>query len=265
MLTAEWKCETIRLMKITWAYIAGFFDGEGCLHALGAGGEGNGRFRATISQAEDLGKRTLQEIADFLTAQGIFAYICAHHNRKEQREHPGRRKPMWNLWITQQRSIRLFIEGMLPYLRIKKQRAEDYRRYAILFQPLNGLNNTSQIKLRRDVFFNLMASGKSIADIARIHGMDYSSVWIKAKRFGYKVNSTAESNILRAHTSLEDIVAAMETFQNNCRKVAEIFDIPLANLKHRLNYHGIPWMDPGGKETRGAKLKRFCSAIPLPS
>src|ERR1700722_79291 len=146
-------------MTMTWPYIAGFFDGEGCLHAVGPGGAAKGRFRVTIAQSEEVGRLVLQEMADFMQEQGIYAYVCGHHNRKEQREHPGKRKPMWNLWITQQRSIKMFIEGVFPYLRVKRQRAEDYRRIVIMTPTQTGIHNVSQIKLRRDVFIRLMEEG----------------------------------------------------------------------------------------------------------
>ncbi|HKS73745.1 MAG TPA: LAGLIDADG family homing endonuclease, partial [Terriglobales bacterium] len=95
--------------QIGWAYIAGFFDGEGCLHAVGPSVGGKGRFRVTISQSLDVGRITLEEIASFLSEHGIRAYVLAHrHSKRLEKPHW---RQVWNLWITEQQSIVWFIEG----------------------------------------------------------------------------------------------------------------------------------------------------------
>ena len=172
---------------MNWAYIAGFFDGEGCLHAVGSGGAGTYKFRITIAQSEEIGRPTLNEIKRFLHDRGIDCFVAAHQRAISKRN--PKWKQCWNLWIKQQRSIRLFIEGVFPYLRIKKQRAEDYRRLCILQPPMWGLMNVSQIKLRRDTLDRLIAEGKNGVQIARIVGVDVSTVYDKMKRLGYKTQT----------------------------------------------------------------------------
>lgn len=170
-------------MEMSWAYIAGFFDGEGCLHAVGDGMAGQHKFSITICQADDIGKQVLTEIRNFLQDHGINAFVAAHAPTIYKKKPHW--KQCWNLWIRQQRSIRLFIEGVYPYLRVKKQRAEDYRRLCILSQNASGLMNESQIKLRRDTLDRLISEGKTIRQIATITGVHYDTVWCKMKRLGY--------------------------------------------------------------------------------
>ena len=224
-----------------WAYIAGFFDGEGCLHAISAGGARNGRFRVTISQADDIVLTTLRKIAAFLNEQAIAAYVCAH------RHSPGRNKlhwkQLWNLWITHQASIVKFIDGVFPYLEIKRQRAEDYRRLCIMTPSLAGAQSR-QAKIARHVFIDLMTSGKTITEIAEMYKMDYSSLWMKAKRLGFHVDSTEESNRKRALVPWDVILKDFEGL-GQYQLVARKHGIPSGNLRKRLIRNGVtpnpPW------------------------
>lgn len=220
-----------------WAYVAGFFDGEGCLHALGDFEAGRQGFRVTISQTQ---KEVLDEIADFLNAAGVAAYVL-RHKVKPKPDAKRRLKPAWNIWITERNSIRRFIDGVFPYLRVKRQRAEDYRRAVILMPVLNGAT-TPQTRLRRDVFFRLMDKGKSIAEIARMYDLHYTTVRDKAIRFGYKLDSIEESNRKRAVVSWERIVAALEESGGDYREAAQRLGMVSSNLRTRLLKNGI---DPG--------------------
>jgi hypothetical protein len=221
-----------------WPYIAGFFDGEGCLHALGSFRKGTQGFRVTISQTQE---EVLKEIAAFLNANGIAAYVL-RHRAKPRPDAKSPLKPAWNLWITERNSIRKFVEGVFPYLRVKRQRAEDYRRAVILTPNLVGAT-TPQTRLRRDVFFRLMESGKSVTEIATMYGLHYTTVYDKAKRFGFVVDSTAESNRKRAKIPLEKIVELfIETgsYQETARRLS-MFPY---NVRIRLLKNGIVPNDP---------------------
>jgi LAGLIDADG-like domain len=235
-------------MEMNWSYIAGFFDGEGCLHAIGGGGAGMGTARITIAQSLDVGRRTLEEIAAFLNERCIAAHVYAHkHSKKKIVDHPHWRQ-VWNLWITDNRSVRRFIEGVFPYLRIKKSRAEDYRRFCMLYPPRRGLTNQeTQGKIRRDVFFRLMEQGKTLTEIAQMYEMDYSSLWIKAKRFGFKIDSTEESNRKRAKISFDAIVGLLKEY-GDYHIVARRLNMPSSNLRTRLVKNGI---DPGPLDPKG--------------
>jgi LAGLIDADG-like domain len=255
-------------MDMTWAYIAGFFDGEGCLHAIGPGGAGRDSFRITISQTQDIGKQTLEEIAEFLNQRGIAAYVLKHHrNKKPEHQHW---RQCYNLWITQRVSIASFIEGVFPYLRIKKQRAEDYRRTSIMTPKLSGRHELSETvhadghvttapwtngfpKLRRADFCKLLDENVPIAEIARRHGLDYSSVWLRAKRWGYKVDSITESNRKRAKVSIEQLTEAYKEV-GSYQAVARKYGDRAWNVRRRLIAAGLDVNPPG--KTRGRHAVR---------
>jgi hypothetical protein len=244
---------------MNWAYVAGFFDGEGCLHAVGSGGQGKGRFRITIAQTNE---EVLEEIAEFLQHHGIAAYVLEQSPKRSQREHW---KMCWNVWITKQSSVVRFIDHVLPYLRVKKQRAEDYRRTCIMVPQLQGMHPvvysdghirvvdpTSEqravmtpvngyAKVNRAKFIEAMRSGVSIADAARAFGLDYSTAYDKAKRLGFHIDSIEDSNRKRAKHTLEQIVEAI-ALVGGVREAAAHLDLPLSNLRVRLQKAGI---DPG--------------------
>jgi len=213
---------------------------------MGAGGA-KGRFRVTICQSQNIGKRTLEEISSFLRSHGIASYVLAHRHGKGRKK--AHWKQVWNLWITEQRSIVKYIEGVFPYLRIKKQLAEDYRRICILTNSLKGLT-TPQIKIRRDVFFRLMESGVPLTEIAAMYGMDYSSLWKKAKIFGFKVLTTEESNRQRAKVPFEQLLEDYNRL-GSYQAVARLYRCPSFNVRTRLIKNGVTPNAPG--ITRGNK------------
>jgi DNA invertase Pin-like site-specific DNA recombinase len=229
------------MIEMTWAYIAGFFDGEGCLHAVGGGAHSEttnkAKFRVTIAQSNPIGRDTLQEIADFLQSHCIKAYVLKHHNKKEQRLHPGKRRPMWNLWITQRQSIIWFVEGVFPYLRIKKQKAEDYRREVVAFPVFRG--ETVDAKIPRPEFIELVNSGMPFPEIAKKFGINHAGVVARARRLGLHVNTVAESNQLRSKAKIEDLLAAYKEL-GNYRLVAERFGMQETSVWERLNNAGVP-------------------------
>jgi LAGLIDADG-like domain len=119
-----------RLHMMTWAYIAGFFDGEGSIVINRR--EKAGRFRIQIVQSEkNGGQAVLQEIQTFLADRGIRAPIYhASVNRK---------CPMFVLCVGQLRGIREFLLQTFPYLRVKRLHAQDVIRYATMFPSLRDV------------------------------------------------------------------------------------------------------------------------------
>ena len=112
---------------VNWPYIAGFFDGEGCISQTG------GQFRVTISQKLRL---PLEKIQAFLIAEGIESKIKLSASKS-------RAVPMYNLTIFKKRAIEPFLTGVRPCLLVKKQQAEDLWRYLRLFpirtkEKMNG-------------------------------------------------------------------------------------------------------------------------------
>lgn len=192
---------------MSWAYIAGFFDGEGCLNAVGGGSLGSTkskvRFRIQISQTLNVGRDTLEEMAEFLRERGISSYVVKHGLARH------RRTPKWrqcyNLLILRVESVRLFIEGVFPYLRIKKSRAEDYRRMTILYPSMIGC--TVPARISRPRFIQMVEDGVGYGEIARRFGINHAGVVARAKRLGLHVDTITESNMKRARFSLEDLKA----------------------------------------------------------
>lgn len=110
---------------MNWAYIAGFFDGEGnvCIPL------GHNTVILNITQAGERGKETLEEIIAFLAQQGIRA-SCA-----KRRLEAANRKPVYGLWV-HPTTAEGFLKGVLPYLRIKRTIAQDILRAKLLFPSL---------------------------------------------------------------------------------------------------------------------------------
>ena len=96
---------------MNWAYIAGFFDGEGCLSKSWK----RKVFQISISQAE-FQNTVLFEIARFLESNGVASSIYTHKEK-------GRSRAGSSLAITSQPSVKVFLENVLPYCIVKKQKA----------------------------------------------------------------------------------------------------------------------------------------------
>lgn len=110
---------------MTWAYIAGFFDGEGHYGSQ----RGKLSWRIAITQ-NDI--RPLHAIKEFLHAQGI--ETCAIDTVRAQS------KKRWQetsiLRLNNRPDITIFLDGVRPYLIVKKQFAEDLLRFMRLYPDL---------------------------------------------------------------------------------------------------------------------------------
>ncbi len=104
------------MTRIDWSYVAGFFDGEGTV-----GTSGKYSICASISQ-KDL--HVLDLIVHFLLGQGVEANINGYPSGAS------------NLCI-RARSLKSFLEGVRPYVIVKKQVVEDAWRSLRLF-PKRG-------------------------------------------------------------------------------------------------------------------------------
>ncbi len=89
---------------MTWAYIAGFFDGEGSITNNGKG------FRITIAQTN---QEVLEKIRDFVGA----GYVIAVAKRREHW------KDSWVYYISSQQDILRFLLGIFMFLVVKKKLA----------------------------------------------------------------------------------------------------------------------------------------------
>lgn len=91
-------------------YIAGFFDGEGCIHVNKSKGEWNKQYRPRYSLRVTL----VQKFSQCLYwIAGLFGGYIANHQRSK----------IGCRWMTTDNKAGYFLEAILPYLRIKQQQA----------------------------------------------------------------------------------------------------------------------------------------------
>src|SRR5258706_1175132 len=116
------------MVKISWEWIAGFFDGEGSIGVYTNNARASGMTTASASQAGERGEKVLKEIQVFLAQRDIKSYLGYKKNV--------RIKDVWALRILARNSLEPFIRGILPYLRVKKLEAQDVLRFIIAFPPI---------------------------------------------------------------------------------------------------------------------------------
>lgn len=107
-----------------WAYIAGFFDGEGNVGMP----LGHNCPLLNITQAGDVGRLLLEEIKDFLATEGI-------HCRIESVSIVLNHKPCYRIRMNAG-SVVAFLVKVMPYLRIKRTIAQDVLRARKMFPSL---------------------------------------------------------------------------------------------------------------------------------
>lgn len=116
--------------KVSIAYLAGFFDGEGCIHLARKGaGVASYTARVTISQSKNRGKVLLDKIAFTLSTYGISCHIGV--DNRISKLHPS---VMYNLQINSRLSVSKFIKLVMPYLEIKKLEAQDILRFLSIYR-----------------------------------------------------------------------------------------------------------------------------------
>jgi len=96
-------------MKINWAYIAGFFDGEGCIYHQYDENRRMFRSKVQLTQREPL---VLEEISKFLTAKGI-AHVVKDYGIQ------------FRLEIYRQYDIGKFLKGVEPYVIVKLKKTNE--------------------------------------------------------------------------------------------------------------------------------------------
>jgi hypothetical protein len=118
---------------MNWAYIAGFFDGEGCVNYANSGSDRSYRIRLTFSQAQPRGHELLGLMKTFFELNGYRLGKIHTSGRKKEWGKQG-----WQLQIVAKDSTRKIMENMLPYLHIKKIEVQDALRRQKLFPTFIG-------------------------------------------------------------------------------------------------------------------------------
>lgn len=129
--------------EVGWAYIAGFFDGEGCVKVRPecSPGHGYGTPMVSIVQTRERGRLLLEEIQAFLASYNIASKVRNYTPKNLNHQQS------WGLWIYSRPSVCLFIRRVIPYIKIKKVEAQDVLRYSKLFRmPRRGPSHSMLIK-----------------------------------------------------------------------------------------------------------------------
>jgi intein-encoded DNA endonuclease-like protein len=112
-----------------WAYIAGFMDGEGSINFSRS--TATFSIEVSLAQSGAEGKLLLKEMRMFLEGHGIRSSILRNKQKKTLAK-----KPMYALRMGQRASVQLFLTNLMPYLRIKKVKAQDALRTFKLFPSM---------------------------------------------------------------------------------------------------------------------------------
>ena len=160
-------------MKVSWDYIAGFFDGEGSVSTM------NFTHRdtlaatiVTLSQTGAEGERILSDINRFLWENGVKGYVHSQIRRARYRQ-------MHHLKICARDSVQGFLEAMLPRVSVKRVIVQDTLRFIKVFPsihgPITSLRNRERGKqgaviLDVDVLKAERSAGASMKALAAKHG-----------------------------------------------------------------------------------------------
>ena len=119
-------------MQLSWEYIAGFFDGEGCV-TTHTNRSRRGLFGTQVSMAQSgvQGRALLAAIQGFLADHAIKSYLLQVNKRTAK-------TPMWSLVIGARPSVMAFFAHVRGRVIIKKQVVEDTWRFYTIYPSLRG-------------------------------------------------------------------------------------------------------------------------------
>lgn len=101
--------------SISWAYVAGFFDGEGSINCSRSGD----RWGLVAKMCQTAGKHdVLSKIKEFMLSRGVESKFSTPYVK-------GKRKPLETLHVTTFGDCFRFLVYVSPYLIVKKERAEE--------------------------------------------------------------------------------------------------------------------------------------------
>lgn len=158
-------------MRLSWQYIAGFFDGEGCITT-----STGMSIRVTITQTGDVGFRLLSMIREFVTPFGIRAHINAKPVYNEKHT------PCWHLVVSEADSCVIFLHKMIPFLHVKKVLAEDKARLLIWYATKKRYQRV--VTGRRLAEWNGTEEGKAahrVPNSGQFKPGNYPARWSKKK------------------------------------------------------------------------------------
>lgn len=118
--TLDVASESADRPTLSWAWLAGFFDGEGTITMSG------NSWHWSVAQSHDRGFRVLTTVHAFLREQGL---ISALYRRRNDGCHC--------LYISKRSTITLVLSQLMPHLQVKKVEAQDALRHMRLFPIRN--------------------------------------------------------------------------------------------------------------------------------
>jgi len=117
---------------MNWAYIAGFFDGEGSIY-VPMGQKYVTNVFISIYQSD---QGVLLRIQRFLAAHGIHSKVRLEKRVRKTPDRVISKKAQYILDFSKKESAYIFLRSIRPYCIVKKQIIEDCLRYLILFPAM---------------------------------------------------------------------------------------------------------------------------------
>lgn len=156
-----------------WAYVAGYFDGEGSVKFHQ--GSRKGKIRGLAWHNSDL--QSLVAIQTFMD--------CGHMQRREKRGIGT--KPTFILTVSNKKDLLRVGKRMLPYLLIKREKCKEMLDYVDLHVDATRSENHGKI-----VAFGVerlkerYAAGESFTQLARVIGVHPSAIALTFSRRGFQ-------------------------------------------------------------------------------
>ena len=174
--------------KMTWQYIVGFFDGEGCLCIRNRNNYKKGFYHWELSICQSIHQsKVIDDIKSFLDKQKIGSNIYC----SSQKSHFGHfgKVEMKRLVIGKIREIKNFIDGVSPYMIVKKEKCEkflnDYKEGKINKSATLSLRDIEKIKQLVKDGENTIKIGKEIGnswETIRTFLIKNNIKWIRGKK-----------------------------------------------------------------------------------
>ena len=169
------------MSKISWQYIAGFVDGEGCIYFVRFVRDKNSPYRGGAFSIQQIitNRKVIDEIHEFLNQQRIFShiYIC-----KQSKNAMGK-IPIISLEIARQRDLLNFLKEIVPFLIVKKEKAQQV--ISLIEKQQIKRRGTSKLSWReQDEIIKLWNEGKTTTEIGEKMGRSVDCIikFLKKKK-----------------------------------------------------------------------------------
>lgn len=213
-------------MEITWAYIAGFFDGEGTIYL-----EKKKRlWRLSICQSQE-------QVLKDIKAKAKFGNI---HSRKKWKDnnHFGK-KEMWIWYVNDQRQIVEIIEYILPHSIVKKEKLKE----ALEFLKKAGWHKNYKLQDLSRKELNRLYRTQSIRKVCKHLGVTYNAVYTALQKHKIPIRTMSEATKLRPKRYKMDAVSDKELEKKyneiGIKESAKYFNVSETTIWMTLKNRGI--------------------------